>query len=260
MSSFKDKVIWITGASSGLGEALAYKFAADGAKLILSARRKDLLDAIKQKIGHAEILPLDLEDKSELEGKTQQALSFFGHIDIMIHNAAIAQRSTVLETSPEIERKIMEVDYFGCTDLTHYLLPHFTERQQGHIVVISGLLADIHLPGRSTYAAAKAALIAYFGCLRAEIHKKGIDVTVLIPGAMQTDLGNKALNGNGISIDGHNAKSGCPLDKAAEQIARAIEQKTFQAFIGNRDKSFIMWKLSKLFPNFVITKLLKSFP
>lgn len=125
MKTFENKVVWITGASSGFGEALAYKFAAEGAKIILSAKSIDKLENVKSRIKNSEILPLDLAERNTFQLKTEKAFSLFGTIDIIIHNAAIAQSSTVIEIAPEIERKIMEIDYLvlqTSTDISYHIL------------------------------------------------------------------------------------------------------------------------------------------
>lgn len=211
MSSFQNKVVWITGASSGYGEAMARALSACGARLILSARRADRLQVLADELKNAVVLPLDLEQPDTFRTKTKEAIAAFGHIDIQMHNGALAQSGSALETTADVSRRIMQVDYFSYTELARCLLPHFIEKQQGHIVVISGLLAKITLPGRSSYAAAKAALHGYFGCLRAELLSSHIDVTILVPGAMQTELVSKALQADGSATNKPAPLTGCPL-------------------------------------------------
>ena len=119
--NFTNKVIWITGASSGIGEALAYSFSAEGAKLLLSSRRREELERVKKNCAHPEavvVLPLDLVDIASLEGKAAEAIAAFGQIDIMVHNGGISQRSLVVETELEVHRKVMELDYFSYVALT----------------------------------------------------------------------------------------------------------------------------------------------
>ena len=257
---FRDKVIWITGASSGFGAAMARVFSQAGARLILSARRQEKLTALADELGNAVILPLDLADISSLKEKTQQAIAVFGHVDYVIHNGALAQKSTVSETSLTVERHLMDVDYFSHTELTRCLLPHMLARNSGHIVVVSGLLAHLNLPGRSTYAAAKAALIAYFGCLRAELAQTDIHVTVLVPGAMQTGLANKAIlaDGNPVttSPDEMISTVGCDLAEAADQALSAVAEQKMQAYIGLKDQSFQLWQLTMSNPDQGIRVLL----
>lgn len=261
-NSFENKVVWITGASSGFGEELAYALVGYGAKVILSSRRVDILLELKKKLGKgkAEVLELDLVENSLFQAKVEEAISVFGYIDIIIHNAGLGQNALAMEAETSTEKLIMQVDYFSYTELTKCLLPHFIDRKSGQIVVVSGLMAYLNMPGRSTYAAAKAALVAYFGCMRAEIAQHKIDITVLIPGAMQTDLVNKAIIADGSVIkDGKKEIKGASIQMAAEQALKAVSAKKYQCYIGNRDKSFYIWKLFGLYPNFVIKRLLKMF-
>jgi len=245
---FKDKVIWITGASSGYGAEMARAFSQEGAKLILSARREQKLTGLAEALNQAAILPLDLTNIDSFREKTAQALAAFGRIDYLIHNGALAQNAPVMETTLAVERQLMEVDYFSHTELTRCVLPHMLARNSGHIVAVSGLLAYIHLPGRATYAAAKAALIAYFGCLRAELVHTGIHVTVLVPGLMQTALANKAIRADGKPAPASAAETpspaGCPLTEAAAQTLQAIAEQQTQTYIGLEDQSYQLWKLT----------------
>ncbi len=260
MHSFRNKVVWITGASSGFGEALAHAFAAEGAKLILSARRVDALERVSHLIGaNARVLPLDLSATEQFTQTVDAAWALFGHIDIIVHNGGIAQRALALETDPEVERRIFEIDFFSYTELTRRLLPRFIERGSGHIVVVSGALGKIFLPQRTSYCAAKAALHGYFGSLRNEVAAHGIKITLLVPGAMQTELVSHALTGTGAPTGPATATTvGCPVDKAARQALRAIAKGKFEAYIGKRDKTAFMIWLNRLFPAFVTRLLLKQ--
>ncbi len=261
--SFNDKVVWITGASSGYGAALARAFSQAGARLVLSARREAELAALAKELGNAVALPLDLADFGAFEEKTKQAVAAYGHVDFIVHNGALAQNAPALQTSLNVERQLMDVDYFSYTELTRCILPHMLERGSGHIVVVSGLLAHINLPGRSTYAAAKAALIAYFGCLRAELLHSDIHVTVLIPGAMQTGLASKAIKADGqpamASSDEVLSTAGCPLNEAADQTLRAIAEGKMQTYIGLEDPSHQLWMLTLNDPEQGIRMLLERF-
>ena len=258
MKEFSNQVIWITGASSGYGLALAKAFSSAGAKVIISARDENKLNDIAAQLHQAKALPLDLAQTELLKTKVQDAISLYGSIDMIVHNAAVAQNSTVQETELPIARQIMNVDYFAHTELTHWLLPHMIERKRGHIVTISGLLARITLPGRSSYAAAKAALIAYFGCLRAELLVHNIDVTVLIPGAMQTNLVSNALTADGSPSNKPTPQTGCAVDEAARQSLEAIARKDYESYIGLDDESFKLWQLTLSNPNKGIQLLLSK--
>ena len=238
MSYFKNKVVWITGASSGIGEALAVALSGAGAMLILSSRRWDELERVRKACtnkGNAKILLLDLLDTASLEAKTKEAIAAFGHIDIMVHNGGISHRSLVKDTSMAVQRKVMEIDYFSYVELTNHLLPHFTQRNSGHFVVISSVMGKIGTPMRSAYAAAKHALHGFFDCLRAEVFDKNIQVTIITPGYIRTNVTINSLKGDGSTGNemGDDIANGLPADKAAQQIMSAVAKGKFEAFVGN---------------------------
>ncbi len=162
MSTLSGKVIWITGASSGIGEALTYELVRKGAKLILSARRKEELERVKgnctaEAQPFIRLLPLDLSEPSTLKLSAEAAIQLFGHIDILINNGGISQRSLAKDTTLDVDRRIMEVDYFGSLALTKHILPHFLKRKAGHFVTITSVMGKIGTPYRTGYAAAKHA-------------------------------------------------------------------------------------------------------
>jgi short-subunit dehydrogenase len=163
MSRLNNKVIWITGASSGIGEALAYALSAKGARLILSSRRKEELERVKGNCPSAvqpriRTLPLDLEKPDTLQLSTEAAIQIFGHVDVLINNGGITQRSLTEEAAMAVYRRLMEVNYFGPIALTKFLLPHFVKRKKGHFVTVTSLTGKFGTPYRSGYAAAKHAL------------------------------------------------------------------------------------------------------
>ena len=257
--NFNDKVIWITGASSGIGEALAFAFSAARAKLILSSRRLEELERVRNACSNPEmvmVLPLDLLDASSLEGKTAEAIACFGHIDIMIHNGGISQRSLVAETDIAVHRKVMELDYFSYIIITKALLPHFVERKSGHFVVMSSVMGKIGTPMRSAYAAAKHALHGYFDCLRAEVSPMNIKVTLLTPGYIQTNVTRNAVTKDGkpLGTVGQNITSGLPADEAAKQILKAISKGVYECYIGKFGGEKIALWLNRFLPVVIIKK------
>src|SRR5215471_15702107 len=198
--NFQGQRIWITGASSGIGEALAHAFHRAGARLILSARREDELRRVQSQCGgkaSAKILPLDVTQTSELPQKATAALAMFSGIDILVNNAGVTQRSLVKDTEIAVYRKLMEVNFFGAVALTKTVLPSMTEKKAGHIVVISSLVGKFGTPLRSGYAAAKHALHGFFDSLRAEVSDSGIKVLLVCPGYIRTDISLHALRGDG---------------------------------------------------------------
>lgn len=257
LSYFKNKVVWITGASSGIGEALSLALANAGARLILSSRRQEELERVKKACGGGEsllVLPMDLADPTRFPENLHSALDAFGQVDIMIHNGGISQRSLVRDTSMAVQRQVMEVDYFSYIDLTQRLLPHFLERQSGHFVVISSVMGKIGTPLRSAYAAAKHALHGYFDCLRAEVAAQGIHVTLLTPGYIQTNVSRNALTGDGKPLGrvGKNIAEGYPVEKAARQILRAVQSKKYEVYIGRKGKEMMALLINRLFPSILI--------
>lgn len=242
MSSLAGKVIWLTGASSGIGEALAYHLAKKGAKLILSARRKDELERVKGNC-HApaqpfvRVLPIDLSQTSTLKLSTEAAIQIFGHIDVLINNGGISQRSLVAETDLDVDRRLMEVNYFGAVGLTKCLLPHFIKRKSGHFVNVSSLTGKFGTPYRSGYAASKHALHGFFDAVRAEHFKDNIKVTMICPGFIHTPITLAALTGDGTPLKKMDEAQykGKSANWCAEKIIQAIERKKEEVYIGGKE-------------------------
>jgi dehydrogenase/reductase SDR family protein 7B len=256
---FNNKVIWITGASSGIGEALAYAMSAGGAKLILSGRRLQELERVKQGCKAPEqvhLLPLDLSDTNSLEEKVTAAVKCFGGIDIMVHNGGVTQRSLVVETDIEVHRRVMEVDYFSYVVLTRALLPHFIARKEGHFVITSSVMGKIGTPMRSAYAAAKHALHGFFDCLRAEVAVDNIKVAILTPGYIRTNISLYALTNKayGLGKPSKNIENGLPADRAAKQILKAIKKGSFEPYIGRFSGEKVALWLNRFAPG-VLTRI-----
>jgi NAD(P)-dependent dehydrogenase (short-subunit alcohol dehydrogenase family) len=235
MTLLNDQVVWITGASSGIGEALAYGLSARGAKLILSSRRIAELERVKDSCDHPDqvhILPLDLTDSASLEAKVPAAIALFGHIDIMVHNGGMSQRAMVADTAIAVHREVMELNYFSYIILTKALLPHFMERRSGYFVVTSSVMGKIGTPMRAAYAASKHALHGYFDSLRAEVGQYGIKVTIIKPGYINTPIAVIAGDGSFLTSQSEQLGAGLPADEAALQIIRAIQNETYEPYIG----------------------------
>jgi short-subunit dehydrogenase len=222
---FKGRRVWITGASSGIGEALAVAFHEAGAKLILSARRADELKRVQTLCDgepNTRILPMDVTNAAELPEKTQLALGMFNGIDILILNAGITQRSLTRETDESVYRRLMEVNFFASEAMARAVLPSILAQKSGHMVVISSIAGKFGVPLRSGYSASKFALHGFFEVLRAEEEKNGIHVTMVCPGYIRTDISLSALRGDG----GKHAKmdSGIAHGMSAAECARRILQ------------------------------------
>jgi dehydrogenase/reductase SDR family protein 7B len=262
---FNDKVIWITGASSGIGEALAYAFSGSGAKLILSARRADELERVRLACVRPErvkVIPLDLVDHALFGAKTAEAIAAFGQIDVLVHNGGISQRGLAMETSMEVQRKVMEVDYFSYVALTQAVLPHFVQRKSGRFVVVSSVMGKIGTPLRSAYAAAKHALHGYFDCLRAEVASLGIGVTVLTPGYIRTNISLHAVTKDGSPLGkaSINIEKGLSADKAATQILRVVGRRKNEAYIGKTGSDRMALWLSRWAPGIFMRMAPKLIP
>nr|AIA10616.1 short chain dehydrogenase [uncultured bacterium]AIA10811.1 short chain dehydrogenase [uncultured bacterium] len=264
MKSISNKVVWITGASSGIGEALTYELSKQNARLIISARRNEELERVKGNCALAtqpniQILLLDLSQGNTLQPTVDDAIRLFGHVDILVNNGGLGQRSLIQETSLEVDRRLMEVNYFGTIALTKYLLPHFINRKQGHIVTITSLTGKFGTPYRSAYAASKHALHGFFDALRAEHWKDNIHVTMICPGFIKTNLSVAALTGSGapqnrMDKTSYNKKT---PEWCARRIVRAIENRREEVYIGGREVLGIYIK--RFFPA-IFSKMIRKVP
>ena len=254
---FSDKVIWITGASSGIGEALAYAFSARGSRLILSSRRADELERVRQTCVHPDqvkVIPMDLLDMGLFARRTTEAIAAFGQIDMVVHNGGVSQRGLAIETPLEVQRKVMELDHFSYVALTQAVLPHFAERKAGHFVVVSSVMGKIGTPMRSAYAAAKHALHGYFDCLRAEVAALGIRVTILTPGYIRTNISLHSVTKDGSPMGKMSAviDKGLLADRAAAQIMRAVARGKYEAYIGKMGPERMALWVNRWFPGVLI--------
>lgn len=235
-----DEVVWVTGASSGIGEALARELAGRGCRLVLSSRRegrlREVRDSLPEPARHR-VQPLDLGRPEELAEAARPVLDHFGRVDVLVHNGGISQRSRAEDTALEVDRRVMEVDYFGAVALTKAVLPSMLERGAGRIVVVSSLVGHIGTPLRSGYAAAKHALHGFFDSLRAEVHDRGVRVTLVCPGFIRTPLPIHALTADGTpqgSMDRAQLE-GMSAEECARRIARALDRGKDEVLIGGKE-------------------------
>lgn len=243
MPSLQEKVVWITGSSSGIGEALAYALSKREAKLILSARRKEELERVRKNCKSPEnvhILPLDITNFDELPPLTEKAIQLFGHIDVIINNSGISQRSFAKDTLFKVDKQIMDVNYFGAVALTKCLLPHFLSRKRGHIAVVTSVTGKFGTPYRSGYAASKHALHGFFDSLRAELWydvRDAIKVTIICPGFIHTPITLSAVTGDGTPLNkmDEGQYKGKPADWCAEKIIYALEREKEEVYIGGKE-------------------------
>lgn len=233
----KEKTIWITGASSGIGKAMAIEYAEQGARLILSSRNKDELKKVKQSCSHPDrvkILEIDLERPKEFQAYVQKAVHFYDGIDILINNAGISQRSLAAQTDLEVDRKIFEINYFGTIGLTKALIPYFKEKGKGHFVVVTSVVGKIGTPLRSSYAASKHALHGFFDSLRAELFDDDIKVTLICPGFVNTNVSINALTAKGEKqgTKDRATAEGLNPGKFARKASKSISRERQEVVIG----------------------------
>jgi dehydrogenase/reductase SDR family member 7B len=192
------KTAWITGASSGIGEALAKAWLASGGNCILSGRNVEALQAVAgDAADRCLILPFDTTDYAALPALVEQAIAFAGAIDVLVNNAGISQRSLAIDTDFGVYQMIVDVDLLAPIALTQALLPHFASRQSGQLVMISSVAGKAGVPMRTAYCAAKHGLIGYADALRAEMAGQGVKVLVVAPGSVRTNVSRNALSGDG---------------------------------------------------------------
>jgi len=262
MKDFKDKYIWITGASDGIGKELAIQLAKKGAHIILTARNIEKLNQVKNSLSGTKhlVYPMDLLKTEEIPQKVKNLLQQVPTIDSLVNNAGISQRSLVKETSIDVDRKIMELDHFSKVILTKSLLPHFLEKKNGQIVTISSIAGKIGTPMRSAYCAAKHAIIGFMDSLRAEVHQDNINVLVVTPGSIKTNISINALEGDGKahSVTDPAIANGMPVEECARRIVKAMEQEKSDLLIA-KGKEKMATHLKRFFPSLVY-KLVRSTP
>ena len=240
-TKFKDLTIWITGASSGLGEALAIAFAKKGATIILSGRNEDKLEAVKEqckKSKNHHIVPFDISDSEQTQAAYKSAINKAGKIDWLINNAGVSQRSLIMETSEDVERQIMELDYFAQTRLTRLVLPAMLEQGGGKIVMISSVAGLIGTQYRGAYSAAKAAIHLWANSLRAELYDQGIEVATIFPGFIQTNVSINALTGDGSALGTMDeaTSKGLTASEFAKQVVKALSKGEEYIIVGGRQE------------------------
>ncbi len=253
---FGDNVVWITGASSGIGEALALQFASQGARLVLSARREDELQRVKALCinnGAAEdgvtVLPLDVTDHAAMPAAVESVVSTFGRVDMLINNAGISQRSRCEDTDMSVYRTIMEVDVLGPIAMTKAVLPLMLKQGSGHLVVTSSVAGKIGASRRTGYCAAKHAMMGFFDALRAENAYRGLRVTTITPGFIRTDVSVNALKGDGseFGTTDDNIANGMDVTRCAEVIMKGFRKGNPEIAVGEGIEMKALW-LKRFFP------------
>jgi short-subunit dehydrogenase len=249
---FENKTIWITGASSGIGEALAIEWSEYKPVLILSGRNREKLDRVKsrceQKGASVTVIELDLTAKESIEQASSAILSSHPKIDILVNNGGISQRATVLDASVDVDRTIMETNFFGAITLTKKILPVMAKNKDGHIVVISSIVGKFGFPLRSAYSASKHALQGYFDSLRAEMTNYNVHVTMVSPGRIVTNISYNAIDKDGEKhgVMDPGQEKGMPADICAKKIIKAVKKRKKDILVGN--KEVIMVHIKRFLP------------
>lgn len=264
MEEFKNKVAWITGASSGIGEALAYSYAKKGAWLILSGRNKEALEHVQKNCllftDKCEVLSFDMLAIDAFHTVVEQATGLFGRIDFLCNNAGISQRSLIADTPLAIDRKVMELDYFSQVALTKAVLPFFKSQQSGHIIVISSVAGKYGFHYRSAYSAAKHALVGFFETLRLEWKDVPVYVSLVYPGRIHTNISINAITSDGSKhgVMDEAQEKGIAADVCAEKILKGVRKKKVEILIGREE--LILVYMKRWFPSLYYKFVLKVKP
>ncbi len=254
MNIFNNKIVWITGASSGIGKEMAIKLENAGANIILSSRKKESLEELKKSLQNIEqhlVLSLDLEHSSNFDELAKEVVQKYGRIDYLFNNGGLSQRSNASETPLEVDRRIMEINYFGNIALTKAVLPYMQKQKSGHIVVISSIAGKFGFFLRSAYSASKHALQGFYESLLLEEEGNNIKVTIAYPGKINTNISVNALNSSGDShgkMD-HNQETGMSAQECVEILLDAVKKEKKEILIGNKEIKAVTLKrfLPKLF-------------
>lgn len=247
MSKFENKVVWITGASSGIGEALAYEFAAQKARLVLSARREEELKRVAASCGLIDenvlILPFDVSDYESAPAKVKEVLVRFGQIDVLVNNAGLSHWSKVKDMGVDVLKKIMDTNFMGGAALSKAVLPAMLEKKGGQIVVISSILGKIVTHKQAAYNASKHALHGFFDTLRAEYGSSGIKVLLVCPGFVNTNVAKNSLDRNGNPIGKNNKliENGLNPKTVATQILAAIKSGKEEIVLAGAKEKMGVW-------------------
>jgi len=258
MPKFDNKTVWITGASSGIGEACAYLFAKEKANLILTSSRAEALGLTMKRClelgADCKMLPYDLSDIEGIPVLVDEALKCYGGIDILYHNAGISQRGLAGETLFEVDKKIMDINFFAPVLITKLILPVMLLKQSGTIAVTTSITGRFGFPLRSTYSASKHALYGYFESLQAEYYNQNIRVVMVCPGRINTNISMNALEPDGKRHEllDNGQEGGITATKAARKIVRAIYRQKPEILVGG--KELIMVFIKRFFPG--LTRIL----
>ena len=249
--NFKNKRVWITGASSGIGEALSYAFAEQGANLILSARNETELARVKANCDTTEVLvvKMDIGDHKSVFETIEKVLGTVGKVDILINNAGVSQRDLAINTHFKVDKQLIDVNYLGTVAVTKAMLPSMILHQLGHIVTITSATGKFGSPLRSSYAASKHALHGFFDSLRAELINDNIKILLVCPGFIRTNISMNALvaDGRKQGVMDEATNNGIEPNVLADKILRAIGSNKEELHVGGF-KEMLAIQVKRFFP------------
>ncbi|MGB0402566.1 MAG: SDR family oxidoreductase [Salibacteraceae bacterium] len=252
--TFKNKVCWVTGASSGIGEALSFEMAKSGARLVLSARRLEQLNRVKDKclsLGATDVLliPIDLSNSDSINEGFKAFVEKYDSVDYLVNNGGISQRGLVKDTPVDIDRKVLEVNFFGAVTLTKLVLPMMLKKGSGNISATSSLVGKFGFPLRSAYSASKHAIQGFYESLRTEVQKDGVYISILIPGRVKTEISVNAVEADGSKhgkMD-EGQDQGISSEKAARIIAKGLLKNKREIEVGG--KELLMIQIRRFIPS-----------
>jgi short-subunit dehydrogenase len=243
-------VVWVTGASDGIGKALVEPLVVAGARVVVTARRPGPLETLRDAFGaeHVAAVPGDLTDAEALPALHARAAAAFGPVDVLVNNAGRSQRCTALETDMDEVRSLMELNFMAPVALTKLVTPGMVERGRGRVVVVSSVAGYVSTPQRSTYNASKFAVRGWFDALRAELHGTGVGVSIIVPGYIRTGISRAAVGSRDASKPDP-VDAGLPPERCAQAIVGAITHDRPEVHVGGKELAAI--HLSRLLPGLV---------
>ncbi|TXB65362.1 SDR family oxidoreductase [Vicingus serpentipes] len=256
-----NKIVWVTGASSGIGEAICHELMKYNCKIVLSSRRESELLRVKNELKIKDenvlILPIDLEKSNEAENWVEKVIVKFGRIDFLINNGGISQKSLVEETTEAVERKVMEINYFGNVALAKAVSKYMIKQKSGKIIVTTSILGKFGLPFHSTYAASKHALYGFYDSFRLELKKDNVSVLLVSPGFINTNVAVNSITGDGSTLneDSPAQINGMKTNVFARKLVGAIKSDKNHIFIGSKELLSIPFKTFS--PNLFYSIMLK---
>lgn len=262
METIRDKIVWITGATSGIGEQLVYACAKEGAKIVLSARRSEEMERVAKaanlSVDKYLVVPLDLANNKDYSPQVKAVMDKFGQVDVLINNGGISQRSMAKDTKVEVDRELMEVNFFGTLALSKAVLPYMLARHSGKIVAVSSAVGKFGSPWRSGYSASKHALHGFFDSLRAECYDEGLRVLIVCPGFVSTNITMNALTADGDPLRSMDSATGNGLSAAytAKRVVIAIKRGKEEIVIGGFKENLGVW-MKRHFPR-IFSKMIRK--